>query len=87
MVRVAQEPGQLLVAQGTVLVPFVKGDVSIGLLILWDFFDAHPLVPCNFDAESSTENFRHQALAPLPLWKDSRSVFLVDAKALQRQQL
>ena len=86
MVGVPQEPLQLRVSRGTLLAPSVQVHVSGGLMLWWDFFDADTLVPCSFLAETSTENFHHEALAPLKLRKNSASVFLVDAKALQRHQ-
>jgi hypothetical protein len=74
------------VSRGTLFVPSVKVDVSVGLMLWWDFFDADTLVPCSFLAETYTEIFFSQALASLKLRKQPGPVFLVDAKALQRHQ-
>ena len=86
MVWVAKEPLQIRVSRGTLFVPSVKVDVSVGLMLWWDFFDADTLVPCSFLAETCTENVCHQALASLILRKHPGPVSLVDAKALQRHQ-
>ena len=87
VVRVAQEAGKLIVSIGTFLVPRVKGHVSGGLLLTREFLDADTLVPCTFFAEPVTENFQHQVLTSLPLRKNPGTVSLMNAKALQRQQL